>query len=79
MRAAVRSVRKQEAAKAVVAVPVGSSEACNVLSKEADEIVRYSIPTYLRAVGLHYIDFEQVGDDEVMQILADFRQMTRAA
>jgi predicted phosphoribosyltransferase len=79
MRAAVRSVRKQEAAKVVVAVPVGSGEACKVLSKEADEVVCYSTPTHFRAVGLHYINFEQVEDAEVMRILADFRQMARAA
>ncbi len=40
MRAAVRSVGKRRPDRLIVAVPVGSSEACDALRGEADEVVR---------------------------------------
>jgi putative phosphoribosyl transferase len=69
MRAAVRSLRRQGAGRVVVAVPVGSREACAALRAEADEVVCLSEPAFFWAVGLHYEDFRPTEDDEVVQIL----------
>jgi putative phosphoribosyl transferase len=71
MRAAVRSVRSREPAKLVVAVPVGSREACDALRREADEVVCPSQPEAFWAVGFHYRDFEPTLDDEVVDILEE--------
>jgi putative phosphoribosyl transferase len=69
MRAAVRSVRQRGPARLVVAVPVGSGEACAALAAEADELVCLAIPALFWAVGLHYADFRPTEDAEVEAIL----------
>ncbi len=70
MRASVRSARRQGAAKIVVAVPVGSQEACAGLRGEADEVVCLFEPEPFYAVGLYYEHFDPTTDEEVRQSLA---------
>lgn len=77
MRAAVRSVRRQGPAQVVVAVPVGSIEACGALRKEADEVVCPRTPVDFMAVGIYYADFTQTPDSEVRRLLHD-HQASRA-
>ena len=69
MRAAARSLRKHEPGRLVVAVPVGSQEACAALREDADEVVCLAQPDPFYAIGLHYERFEQVEDAEVMSLL----------
>src|SRR6266545_947792 len=69
MHAAVRSVRKQGPAHLVVAVPVGSHEACEALAAEADEVVCPWKPEPFGAVGLYYQNFVQTSDAEVQEVL----------
>jgi putative phosphoribosyl transferase len=71
MRAAVRAVRKQEPAKLVVAVPVGSPAACAAVRREADDLVCPHEPDVFGAVGWFYEHFEPVDDVEVQRILAE--------
>lgn len=72
MRAAVRSIRKHHPKRLVVAVPVGSEEACSSLLDEADDVVRLETPQPFFAVGLYYRDFLPTEDSEVQRILATF-------
>jgi predicted phosphoribosyltransferase len=69
MRAALRSVRRSNPGRLVMAVPVGSSEAVEAMRAEADEVVCLSEPDPFYAVGLHYRDFEPVEEDEVRRLL----------
>ena len=69
MVVAVRAVRAEKPKRVIVATPVGSSEACKRLSKEADECICLSVPEPFYAVGEWYVDFEQVNDDTVRRIL----------
>ena len=69
MRAAVRSVRKEGPARVIVAVPVGSREACAALAEEADEVVCPHQPVPFGAIGLYYEHFEPVEDVQVQQLL----------
>jgi predicted phosphoribosyltransferase len=71
--AAVRAVRRQRPAKLVVAVPVGSAEACQLLESEADDVVCIHQPEPFHAVGLHYRDFEPTRDAEVLELLHEAR------
>jgi putative phosphoribosyl transferase len=71
MRAAVSAVRKQAPARVIVAVPVGSPQACGALRGEADEVVCLQEPEYFGAVGSWYDHFEQTEDDEVKELLAE--------
>ncbi len=79
MHAAVQSVRAQAPARLVVAVPVGSREACAALRAEADEVVCLSEPEDFGAVGSWYERFEQTEDAEVERLLAEFAAPPRSA
>ena len=72
MRAAAQSVRKRQPRKLIVAVPVGSREACEALRQDADDVVCLMTPDPFWAVGLYYADFSPVSDEEVSAILASF-------
>ncbi|GFG75589.1 hypothetical protein MBOT_29540 [Mycobacterium botniense] len=70
MLAAVRAVRAAGAESIVVAVPVGPPSACQQLAREADDVVCATMPPGFEAVGQAYVDFHQVTDDEVRELLA---------
>ncbi len=69
MRAAVRAIRARQPVKLVVAVPVGSREACAALRGEADVVVCPAEPDPFGAVGIYYRHFEPVSDQRVQEIL----------
>ena len=70
MRAAVAALRAQQAARIVVAVPVGARETCQELAGEADEVVCPNTPAGFHAVGEWYDDFTQTTDDEIRALLS---------
>ena len=69
MRAAVTALRREGAARIVVAVPVAAPETCELLEREVDDIVCAVTPEPFYAVGLWYDDFTQTTDDEVHTLL----------
>jgi predicted phosphoribosyltransferase len=69
MRAAVQAIRELGPGRVVVAVPVGSSQACEQLAKVADEVVCVRIPQRFHAVGQWYRDFSETSDAEVSRLL----------
>jgi predicted phosphoribosyltransferase len=70
MRAALAALRLQHPDQVVIAVPVGSAEACAELRGLADESMCLETPEPFRAVGLWYSDFSQTTDAEVTALLA---------
>jgi putative phosphoribosyl transferase len=70
--AAARRVRNEGAAHTIIAAPVGSADACTELRAEADDVICLYTPQPFYAVGLHYADFEQVSDEEVDRLLAQY-------
>jgi predicted phosphoribosyltransferase len=74
MRAAIRYVHTLEPAEVIVAVPVASQDACHQLRSEADDLLSVVIPLHFESVGEWYGDFQQVGDDEVQNLVARSRQ-----
>ena len=77
MLAAVRAARAGGAAAIVVAAPVASPQAVQLLAAEADGIVILQIPAMLFAIGEWYDRFEQLEDDEVCRLLALYRRNRR--
>jgi putative phosphoribosyl transferase len=73
MLAAVRAMRKHDAKRVIVALPVASAEALHALRDEADEVACRLAPTFFRAVGDWYNHFEQITDAEVSAILSRAR------
>lgn len=71
MIAAVRHVRALNPDRVIVAVPVGSGQACGRLRREADEVVCLAVPQPFYAVGEWYRSFAQVSDAEVQHLLAE--------
>jgi len=69
MRAAVLALRQRDAREIIVAVPVGSTEACSALAAIADDCVCLATPLPFVGVGLWYGDFSQTDDAEVRDIL----------
>ena len=70
MRLAVQVVRAQGAKRVVIAVPVATEDSIHLLASSVDEVVVLaSAEDFLGAVGLHYIHFDQVEDDEVIRLL----------
>ncbi len=68
MLTAVRYAKKQKAKKVVVAVPVSSSEAVDMLGNDVEVVSLYTTD-FLVAIGEFYQNFEQVEDEEVAAIL----------
>jgi putative phosphoribosyl transferase len=69
MHAAVLAARAGQPQRIVVAVPVASREAVQLLDTVADEVVSVYTPESFRAVGLWYVDFGQTSDEEVCRLL----------
>lgn len=74
MRAAVRGLKQRKPKRIVVAVPVAPPDVVAEFGEEADAVVCLEQPHDFRAIGFHYRDFHQIGDDEVMEILAAVRE-----
>jgi predicted phosphoribosyltransferase len=69
MLAAAHYVNSFKPKKVIAAAPVGTEEACSRLKKLSDHCVCLATPKGFHAVGQCYLDFTQVTDDEVRQIL----------
>lgn len=70
MKAVLKALSQAQAAKLVLAVPVAPAESLAELERWADEVVCLGTPTPFYAVGVHYRNFEQTSDEEVIELLA---------
>ena len=70
VRAALRALRRKKPKALILAVPVAPAEAIEALEREVDEIVCLWTPEPFFAIGIHYVDFHQVSDEEVVELLA---------
>jgi len=76
MLVAARYVRSLRPAKSIIAVPVGSTDACGRLRQEADDLICLATPESFFAVGEWFVDFRQVNDVEVQHLLEESRLCT---
>jgi len=73
MRAALKALRARHPARVVLAVPVAPADTLAALRGEVDQIVCLAQPALFRAVGEHYVEFDQVDDPGVLAALAAAR------
>ncbi len=73
MEAALWAARQEGPKEIVIAVPVGAQEAIERLEREADDVVCPYVPPYFYAISQFYADFGQVEDQEVIEILREYR------
>ncbi|KTC86633.1 phosphoribosyltransferase [Legionella brunensis] len=71
MRAAIKSLRKQNPARLIMAIPVAAFSTYQEMAKLVDEIICPLQPLHFYAVGLWYEDFAQTTDTEVTELLAN--------
>jgi putative phosphoribosyl transferase len=67
--AAIRAIRRQKPRRVVLALPVCSAEALELLRGEAEQVVCLRAPRPFHGVGHWYRDFTQVPDQEVIDAL----------
>ena len=70
VRAALRAIRTRTPKRLVLATPVAPNDTLRELKPETDEIVCLESHEYFGSIGAYYDDFRQVGDDEVIALLA---------
>jgi predicted phosphoribosyltransferase/alpha/beta superfamily hydrolase len=70
--AALRSLKAADAARVVLAVPVGPPGTLEAMAAEADDVVCPNIESDFYAVGQFYDDFSAVSDSEVARLIEAF-------
>lgn len=71
-------IRKGKPAKLVIAVPVTSKTALQILRKEADEVITLLVPEDFYGVGAFYAQFNDVSDEEVLFYLDKLGRLRKA-
>lgn len=74
IQAAIHSIKKHNAKKIILAVPLAPQDAISQLEKIVDEVICLIIPDEFYAVGLHYKSFEQTTDEEVFSIVRELNK-----
>lgn len=78
MIAALHSVRLRNPGRLICAVPVAARESLERVAPHADEMVCLHAPEFFGAVGSFYRAFDQVSDEEVVEILTQSLATERA-
>lgn len=79
VKAAIEAMKARNAARIIVAIPVAPPSSVKELSAKVDEVVCLSQPEMFFAVGAHYSDFRQVSDEQVKDMMKEFRQAPKEA
>ncbi len=69
VRAAIAALLRKSPKSLILAVPVAPRETVALLRGKVDEVVCLESPEPFYAIGLHYRDFHQVPDEEVVELL----------
>jgi len=76
LQAAVQALKKMKAKHIVIAVPIGTKEAVEILKKQVDELICLNVPGFFHGVGGGYVSFPQTSDEEVIGLLTKARPAT---
>jgi putative phosphoribosyl transferase len=72
---AIRAIRLRNPKKIICVAPVVSESAMSLIQREADEVVVLDQPKEFYSISQFYDDFNQVLDEEVIEILKAHSQM----
>jgi putative phosphoribosyl transferase len=67
--ASAEALRNLQVRRLIAVLPVGPHETLNEIGRQVDQLIVLTTPEPFYAVGNHYVDFRQVGDDEVVRYL----------
>lgn len=68
-RAALRAIRERGPRRLMLAAPVSATDTAEAMDKEADEVIVLAAPPDFRAVGQWYRHFDQLTDQDVIDLL----------
>jgi len=68
-RAAIKAIQKQEPKWLALAVPVCAPDTARLLKAEVNDFICLATPADFRAISLWYDNFQQVSDEEVVNLL----------
>jgi|SRR5450830_162170 len=71
MISALHGLRNRKPSKLICAIPVSPPETLRKIAALADEVICLETPIDFHAVGQFYVNFPQVEDSEVIEILQD--------
>jgi putative phosphoribosyl transferase len=69
MQAALAALKRKRPRRLVLAVPVAPRDTIEALKTQVDELICLETPDPFFAIGLHYADFHQLSDQEVLSQL----------
>ena len=72
-QAAIKTAKAENPKRLVLAVPVGSEDTLRRLAIDVDELICLKSPWSLMAVGQVYRNFDPVNDEEVIEILRNYK------
>ncbi|NDW53412.1 phosphoribosyltransferase [Aliiroseovarius sp. PrR006] len=72
VKAALKALRRRDPRQIILAVPVAPQDGIDELQSQVDGVVCIETPHPFYAVGAHYRSFEQVSDEDVVQMLQDY-------
>ena len=75
IQVAIMSIKKHNAKKIILAVPVAPQDTISLLEKIVDEVICLFIPNIFYAVGSYYKSFEQTTDEEVFNIVRELENV----
>jgi len=67
--AAVHALKRKNPKRVVIAVPVAPADTMQKFEQEADEVICLHAPTQFFAIGAFYDNFDQLTDEDVINIL----------
>ena len=74
--AAIRALIERDPRRLVLAVPVCAAQTTEAISSEVDDLVCIETPFDLMAISIWYRNFEQVPDEEVIELLKNAQRST---
>ena len=74
MRAAINLCKKKKARKIIVAVPVSGEDVAEEIGEIVDELTVLAKPAFFRAVAQAYMNWYDVSDQEVIEIMEKWRE-----
>lgn len=69
IRAAIAALRRKNPQRLILAVPVAPADTVEMLRTQVDDVVCLAMPDPFFAIGMHYDDFHQVPDGEVVRLM----------
>ncbi len=79
VRAAIATLRQQQPAQIVVAVPVASASTCKDLTTEVENVVYVQAPEALGSLSRWYVHFSPTTDEQVCSLLAQANNVQTTA